>query len=112
MLCQLHSASNAKGWIISLFVPADQQEILVQDVIPLDEIISSADQLLIGVRLPFYYILDQAARINSRVWTSLASLNEHSDKASRDALLSFSCHLRCGRVEQAYQVVRSLARFI
>jgi len=42
---------------------------------------------------------------------SLVSLEEYNDKATRDALLSFSCHLRQGYVQQAYQVVRFLKRY-
>ena len=107
VLCQAHPASAGaeKSWLISFFVPADQQEILVQDVVSAN----GADQLLIGVRLPQYFMLDEAARVQSRVLASLASLNEHSDKSARDALLSFSCHLRRGKVEQAYQAVRTFA---
>ena len=104
VICQLYGTENS--CLISLLVPADQQEILVQDVIP----ITTSDEL-IGVQLPQYAVLDEATKIHMRLLTSLASLNDHSDKAARDALLSFSCHLRRGRVEQAYQAVRSFAKY-
>lgn len=103
VICQLVGKENS--CLISLLVPTDQQELLVQDVIPM-----SADEL-IGVRLPQYAVLDEATKIHLRLLSSLASLNDHSDKAARDALLSFSCHLRRGRVEQAYQAVRSFAKY-
>lgn len=86
-----------------MLVSADQQEVLVQDVV------SMANDELVGIRLPHYVILDEATKIHQRLLTSLASLNDHNDKTARDALLSFSCHLRRGRVEQAYQSVRSFA---
>lgn len=101
VICQL--IGREKSCLISLLIPADQQELLVQDVVSM-----MADEL-VGVRLPHYVVLDEATKIHHRLLTSLASLNDHSDKVARDALLSFSCHLRRGRVEQAYQAVRSFA---
>ena len=79
----------------------DQEDLLVQDVIevPID--------MLVGVALPQYAVLNESAKIKMRTMTSLSSLDEHADKSARDALLSFSCHLRRGRIEQAYQCVRS-----
>lgn len=112
VLCQLSSLQE-KSWIVSLFVPTEQQEMLVQDVVPVTaDGGGPIEAVLIGVRLPHFSILDESARIHSRILSSLSSLSEHSDKAARDALLSFSCHLRRGKVEQAYQVVRSFARYI
>lgn len=112
VLCQL-SFLQEKSWIVSLFVPTEQQEMLVQDVVPVTaDGGGPIEAVLIGVRLPHFSILDESARIHSRILSSLSSLSEHSDKAARDALLSFSCHLRRGKVEQAYQVVRSFARYI
>ena len=111
VLCQLSSLQE-KSWIVSLFVPTEQQEMLVQDVVPVTaDGGGPIEAVLIGVR-PHFSILDESARIHSRILSSLSSLSEHSDKAARDALLSFSCHLRRGKVEQAYQVVRSFARYI
>ncbi|KZS12398.1 Intraflagellar transport protein 140 [Daphnia magna] len=98
VVCQLRG--NQSNCLVSLLVADDQQELLVQDVVPM------AMDELIGVQLPHYAILDEATKIHMRLLASLASLNDHSDKAARDALLSFSCHLRRGRVEQAYQAVR------
>lgn len=99
VICQL--VGQQTSCLVSLLTPTDQQELLVQDVVPM------ASEELISVRLPYYMILDEATKIHQRLLASLASLKDHSDKAARDALLSFSCHLRRGRVEQAYQCVRS-----
>lgn len=104
VVCQLTGKQNS--CLISLLVTDDQQELLVQDVVPM------ATEELIGVRLPHYAILDEATKIHMRLLASLASLNDHSDKTARDALLSFSCHLRRGRVEQAYQAVRSFTKYV
>lgn len=102
VMCQLFGKESS--CLVSLLVPAEQETILVQDVIPIN-----ADEL-IGVCIPHYAVLDEATRIHLRMLSSLASLNDHSDKVARDALLSFSCHLRRGRVEQAYQAVRSFTK--
>jgi len=101
VICQLNGLN--KSGLVSIFVPADQQELLVQDVVSL----TITDQLLIGVHLPQFVLLDETAKVVSRDLQSLAGLDDRSDKATRDAILSFSCHLRRGRVEQAYQAVRS-----
>lgn len=101
VVCQIAGKENS--CLVSLLVPTEQEELLVQDVVPM-----TTD--LIGVRLPHYAIVDEATKIHLRLLDSLASLNDHRDKAARDALLSFSCHLRRGRVEQAYQAVRSFAK--
>lgn len=104
VVCQLRG--NQSSCLVSLLVADDQQELLVQDVVPM------AMDELIGVQLPHYAILDEATKIHMRLLASLASLNDHSDKAARDALLSFSCHLRRGRVEQAYQAVRPFTKYV
>jgi len=103
VICQLNGL-NRSG-LVSIFVPADQQELLVQDVVSL----TNTDQLLIGVHLPQFVLLDETAKVVARDLQSLAGLDDRSDKATRDAILSFSCHLRRGRVEQAYQAVRSFS---
>lgn len=99
VVCQL--TSKDKSCLVSLMISPDQEDLLVHDVVsvPVD--------LLVGVALPQYAVLDESAKIEMRTLTSLSSLEDHADKAARDALLSFSCHLRRGRIEQAYQCVRS-----
>ena len=101
VVCQLVDQQRLTSCLVSLLMPADQQELLIQDVVPM-----GSDEL-VSVHLPYYMILDESAKIQQRLLSSLSSLKDHSDKSARDALLSFSCHLRRGRVEQAYQAVRS-----
>ena len=102
VLCQLNGEKSAS--LVSLFVTEDlSQDILIQDQVDIGE-----DFSLIGIRIPKYTLLDASAKIHIRKLESLVPLEEHNDKATRDALLSFGCHLRRGRVEQAYQMVRSL----
>ena len=106
VLCQL--AGLSKNTLVSIFVSDESQELLVQDALDFD----GSDATLVGVFIPKYVVLDQSARMHVRQLDSLASLDEHNDKSTRDALISFNCHLRRGRVEQAYQVVRSLNRSV
>ena len=108
IVCQISTSNIASRTLMSIFVAADDdgENLLVQDTISID-----ADQCLIGVSIPKLAVLDADVKIRWILLQSLASLEEHNDKLTRDALLSFSCHLRRGYVQQAYQVVRFLKRY-
>ena len=104
VLCQI--SDDQRSLLISLFITADSQEVLVQDAVSV-----GIRQKLIGTNIPKVLVLDESIKIVALKLESLAALEEHNDKSTRDALLSFGCHLRRGRVEQAYQVVKSLSRY-
>lgn len=90
--------------LVSLLVSEDPlQDLLVQDQV--DVAAGAGPLTLVGFRIPKYLMLDQSSKVHVRRLESLVPLDEHGDKATRDALLSFGVHLRRGQVEQAYQVL-------
>ncbi|XP_034252751.1 intraflagellar transport protein 140 homolog [Thrips palmi] len=95
--------------VVTTLLSSPEHDVLIQDVFPLAEYHSG----LLGLHVPYYILLRKTQDWKVQAPVERALLRDFEgladcDKATREAIISFSYHLSLGNMDEAFKVIKSM----